>query len=135
MSISVAISADTSRVTLFLDQFHETINNMAQGLLEAVDSVAIPHLYDVSRTVWNVRTGLYSSSWYSQIIGSNAVRVGNDARNPRDGYPYNASLEWGWTTRGGMDMDRGGVLYPTVYEDLELIAGELLSWLQNQTVM
>ena len=130
MSISVAISADTSRVTLFLDQFHETINNMAQGLLEAVDSVAIPHLYDVSRTVWNVRTGLYSSSWYSQIIGPNAVRVGNDARNPRDGYAYSQSLEWGWG-----NVESPGVLYPTVYEDLELIAGELLSWLQNQTVM
>jgi len=128
MSMSVAISADTSRVTLFLDQLHETINNLEQGLLESVDRTIIPDLYDASTTVWNVRTGLYSSSWYSQIISPNAVRVGNDAKSP-SGFAYPQSLEWGWGS-----VASPGVLYPTVYSDLEVLVGELLSWIQNQTV-
>lgn len=123
----VAISVDDSKVRLILDNLSDRVKNLENGLLQAVDTIIIPDLYANSTTVWNVRTGLYSSSWYSQIIGAGAVRVGNDARNPRDGYAYPQSLEWGWGNIGSP-----GVLYPTVYSNLELVVGELVAWIQEQ---
>ena len=124
--MSVAISVDASRVRFMLDQLKDSVSNVEQGLLEAVDNTVIPDLYANSTTVWNVRTGLYSSSWYSQIAGMGAVKVGNDAG-------YSAPLEWGWNVRGGAYfITSPGVLYPTVYSNLELIAGELIAWIQRQ---
>lgn len=129
MSATIAINVDDTSVKLMLETLSDRVKNLGPGLLDAVDNIIIPHLFDASTTIWNVRTGLYSSSWYSQIIGPNTVRIGNDARNPKDGYAYSQSLEWGW-----LSVESPGVLYPTVYEDITLVASELITWIQDQAV-
>ena len=125
MSISVSISIDASRVRLMLDGIQERRHNVASKLLESIDNIIIPHLYERSTTEYEVRTGAYSSAWYSQIIGPNAVRVGNDV-------PYSGPLEWGWTQRNGIFRPSNGVLYPVVYEDISMVARELQQWLLSQ---
>lgn len=91
---------------------------------EAAEQVILPDLIDASMSVWNVRTGNYSSSWSADAY-ENGVTISNDVE-------YAAPLEYGWTTRNGGFVDSPGVLLPTIQSDIPDFIEALQQWLTSQ---
>lgn len=124
--MSFEITVDTSGADALLDSTTDAVANVADGLLQAVDDVALPDVISVSQSVWGVDTGEYSSSWTAAAIGSDTVEISNDTE-------YASALEYGWTLKNGSEISSPGVLMPTVNDDLDSIAAELESWLASQS--
>ena len=101
----------------------EQLHNTSEAIALAVDAVLMPDLYARSISVWNVRTGMYSSSWFRQVESSDTVLVGNDAG-------YSAPLEYGWTTKAGTIVESEGVLIPSAEENLDIMMEVITQWLR-----
>lgn len=115
-----------------LQQAEEIMDNLGEGLLEAVDSVLMPAIEEASATVWNVRSWKYKAGWYSYVSDPNMVTIRNSARSLSDGFPYANSLEYGWTTRNGGFVDSPGVAIPVTLELAGAIGEGLADWLKSQ---
>ena len=95
----------------------------------AVDTVLMPEVYARSVTVWNVRTGAYSTGWDRRAVSENTVEVSNQARNAQ-GSAYAMPLETGWTTKAGTIVESEGVLVPAVYDTIDGMLGAVNEWLK-----
>ena len=107
-----------------LQRAQDLMDNLGEGLLEAVDSAVMPAIEEASTVVWNVRTGQYSAGWYSFLSTPNTVTISNMV-------DYAAPLEYGWT-RGSTFVDSPGVAMPTALESTQAIGEGLATWIQSQ---
>lgn len=108
-----------------LRNFTDTMQRAGDGLEYAVNSVLYPEAYQRSISIWNIRTGHYSSSWYVERISKDTVEIGNNAK-------YAAPLEFGWTMRNGAFRPSLGVLFPARTESITIMREVLAEWLKSQ---
>lgn len=120
LSIEVVGAEEVERS---LDETSDSLRNISEGIAFAIDTILLPEVYSQSVSVWNVRTGRYSSSWYRSVESNDSVLVGNDAG-------YSAPLEFGWITKARTYVESEGVLLPVAYENLDNMVELIAQWLK-----
>src|SRR5712691_7443058 len=109
-----------------MDALDQALQNPADGIEAAVEEVVMPDLQLLSTTLWNVRTGAYSSSWEENPLDQFSVMVGSvDVE-------YASPLEFGWTTQGGTFITGGAILEQALPGNVAGIAEVFLEWLKVQ---
>lgn len=106
-----------------LEETSDSVDNISEGIYEAVEKIILPEVYSRSISVWNVRTGVYSSAWYSYIETARSVVIANNAG-------YSEPLEFGWTTRGGTRVESEGVLMPTLFDNMDRLTEYVTQWIK-----
>lgn len=109
-----------------LEQIKEKVQDPSEVMLDIAESMLLPEVRTASMTVWNVRTGHYSNSWYSRKVSDTEIEIGNEAE-------YAAPLEEGWTTRGRSRVPSPGVLFPVLLEMWPAITERWDSWAREIT--
>lgn len=110
-----------------IEAMNGAISDCGEGLMDSL-SLTFQDVQEVSQTVWNVRTGLYSTSWQMNRTGAQSVEIVNYA-------PYAAPLETGWVLKNGRFKESPGVLLPTVINDADSVAQELTQWLREKMAL
>ncbi len=122
----VSLTFDITNEQEVMDALDQALQNPADGLEEAVNEVVMPDLSLLSTTLWNVRTGAYSSSWEETPLDQFSVMVGSvDVE-------YASPLEFGWTTQAGTFIPGGAILEQSLMDNVQGIAEVLLEWLKAQ---
>ena len=123
MSTAVIDVEGVPELQFRLQELKATLDAAVEGLAYAADTVLLPDVEARSRTVWRIRTGRYSSSWYREVRPPDAVEVGNRT-------PYAEPLETGWTLRNGGYKYSPGVLYPLLFEKAPEILEAFVDWVK-----
>lgn len=112
-----------------VDKLHsmdERMENPSDVLEDIAGTMILPEVKTASMTVWGVRTGHYSNSWYAEMHGEKEMEIGNTAL-------YSAPLETGWTSRGGKFISSPGVLLPVILELWPAITERWDAWAREIT--